>query len=235
MQKEIKKLLVIAAHPDDEVLGCGATVVLRKQQGWETHLLIMTQGLLGREESAEKTPTNLNEIDKLQKEMKSAAEVLGFISVYNLDFPDNRMDKVSRMDLAHAIKEHLARVKPHVIYTHHPGDYNWDHTLTFDAVLMAARHSPGEYGPEEILAFEVPSSTERGYQNSGQSFKPTVYIDVSKTIDKKKLALSYYASELRPYPHPRSMEALEYLSRKRGYEVGIEYAEAFELIRKVEI
>jgi len=127
----------------------------------------------------------------------------------------------------------VERVRPDTIFTHHPGDYNWDHTVTFDAVLMASRHSPGEFAAREVLAFEVLSSSERGYRN-GSAFAPTVYVDVSKTIDKKKLALTYYASEARPYPHPRSIEALEYLARKRGGEVGIEYAEAFELIRRVE-
>lgn len=230
----MKRLLVIAAHPDDEVLGCGATVALRKQQGWEPHLLIMTKGLLGREKDGKADPSLQKQIEKLQSEVRAAAEVLGFKTVENLDFPDNRTDTVSRMDLSHAIRERLAQLKPNVIYTHHPGDYNWDHTRTFESVLMAARHSPGEYGPEEIFAFEVPSSTERGYANGGQPFRPNVYVDVARTIDKKKLALTYYATEMRAYPHPRSVEALEYLSRKRGYEVGIEYAEAFELIRRVE-
>jgi LmbE family N-acetylglucosaminyl deacetylase len=231
----MKRLLVVAAHPDDEVLGCGATVVLRRQQGWEAHLVIMTQGVLGREKTGAADPKLQAEIEKLQSEMHGAADVLGFETVNCLGFPDNRMDTVSRMDVSHAIRQHLARLRPQAIYTHHPGDYNWDHTATFEAVLMAARHSPGEFGPEEIVAFEVLSSTERGYPNGGHTFRPNMYVDVAKTIDKKKLALCYYASELRRYPHPRSLEGIEYLARKRGSEIGIEYAEAFELIRRVEM
>ena len=232
--KAQKKITVIAAHPDDEVLGCGATLALRKMQGWETHLLIMTKGIGGRSKAGEEIERLRIHQEKLQTEVAKVADVLGFSSIHNFDFPDNRMDTVGRMDVALAIKEQLAKVRPDVIFTHHPGDYNWDHTITFDAVLMAARHSPGEYGPEHLYAFEVPSSTERGNPNSGSTFRPTTYVDVRKTIDKKKLALSYYATEARAYPHPRSAEALEYLARKRGYEVGLEYAEAFELIRGVE-
>ncbi len=229
-----KTLLVIAAHPDDEVLGCGATVALRKKQGWQTHLLVLTKGVLGRETTEKNREAHLQAIESLQAQTRAAADVLGFNSIAQLDFPDNRMDSVSRMDIAHSITDHLNTIRPNVVFTHHPGDYNWDHTLTFEAVLMAARQNPGDFAPDEILSFEVLSSTERGYAGGGRGFHPTTYVNVAKTIDKKKLALSYYTSEYRPYPHPRSIEAVEYLARKRGNEVGIEYAEAFELIRSVE-
>jgi LmbE family N-acetylglucosaminyl deacetylase len=234
-------LLVVAAHPDDEVLGCGATVALRVAQGWQAHLLIMTGGVAGR---TARRPDGISDdqldaetaaaMQRLRDESERAAELLGFTSVTRWSFPDNRMDTVSRMDVAQAIIPTLERLRPQTLLTHHPGDYNWDHTITFDAVMMAARHSPGEHGPREILAFEVPSSTERAWQTGGRSFHPNVYVDVARTIDKKKLALLTYQSECRPYPHPRSIEALEYLARKRGAEVGLEYAETFELIRRVE-
>jgi LmbE family N-acetylglucosaminyl deacetylase len=232
--KTPKKLLVVAAHPDDEVLGCGATVALRKRQGWETHLLILTRGNPAREKTEQARAQAADAIEKLQAETRAAADVLGFSSVTGCDFPDNRMDTVGRQDITHAIRETVERIRPDVIFTHHPGDYNWDHTITFESVLMAARQNPGDFAPSEIYAFEVLSSTERGYQNGDRAFHPTVYVNVAKSIDKKKLALSYYASEARPYPHPRSIEAVEFLARKRGGEVGIEYAEAFELIRRVE-
>lgn len=234
MSSAKKKILVVAAHPDDEVLGCGATVALRRRQGWEIHLLIMTKGLIGREKSEGEREKFREAIAKLQAEMEAAGEILGFSSVENLDFPDNRMDAVSRMDVAHAIKGKIDSVRPDAIFTHHPGDYNWDHTRTFEAVMMAARASPGEFLVREIYAFEVLSSTERSWQTATYAFMPTVYVDVKETIETKKKAMRAYETECKPYPHPRSVEGVEFLARKRGSEIGIEYAEAFALVRRIE-
>ncbi|MBY0471651.1 PIG-L family deacetylase [bacterium] len=231
------KLLVVAAHPDDEVLGCGATVAKRVSQGWEAYLLILTKGVAGRYSSQPDAATLKaveTETTQLGAEIDKATAAIGFKKVFRASFPDNRMDTVSRMDVSQEILTVLKEVRPTTIFTHHPGDYNWDHTIAFDSVMMAARSSPGEFAPQEILSFEVPSSTERSWQSEERTFRPNVYVNIKGSIDKKKLALSYYASEKRPYPHPRSIEALEYLSRKRGSEVGLEYAEAFHLIRRTE-
>lgn len=229
----VQKLLVIAAHPDDEVLGCGATMALRRSQGWETHVLIAATGITGRA-SLEQASADDPAIGKLRQEMEAAHALLGVTSAKALDFPDNRLDTVSRMDLAHAFKETIEQVRPGVIMTHHPGDYNWDHTRVFDAVMMAARSSPGEFAPSEICAFEVASSTERAWQSGGRVFQPNFYVDVEATIEVKKRALAAYATEVREYPHPRSPEGIEILAAKRGSDVGRRFCEAFELIRKVE-
>jgi len=133
------------------------------------------------------------------------------------------------------LKEVIQRVKPSLVFTHHPGDYNWDHGRTFDAVMMAARRNPPDFSPLEVRTFEVLSSTERAWQEPSRAFHPNLYMDVAGTIDMKKLALQYYEMEHRPYPHPRSIEAVEYLARRRGNEVGLVYAEAFHLVRKVEM
>ena len=233
---ETKAILVIAAHPDDEVLGCAATIALRVKNGASAHLLTLTGGLGGRKsDQALANEISTTETQELQKQMKSAADLVGYSSVTALNFPDNRMDTVSRMDVSHSILEVLKKVRPDVIYTHHPGDYNWDHTIVFDAVMMAARSSPGEFAPKEILCFEVLSSTERSWQHPSRVFCPNVYVNVAATIEIKKKALELYRTEYRNYPHPRSSEGQEFLARKRGNEVGIEYAEAFHLIRRVEI
>jgi LmbE family N-acetylglucosaminyl deacetylase len=166
--------------------------------------------------------------------MRRAADVLGFEEISMLDFPDNRMDTASRMDVTHALTPHVQSFRPDVLITHHPGDYNWDHTVTFDAVMMAARPNPPDHFPAEIWACEVPSSTERSWQDGGRAFHPNLYVDIARTIDQKKLAMTYYANEYRAYPHPRSIEALEYLARRRGSEVGLTHAEAFHVIRRVE-
>jgi N-acetylglucosamine malate deacetylase 1 len=235
MSNESQSLLVVVAHPDDEVLGCGATVALRGLQGYKTHLLIVAAGIAGRygnpsvfqEEIALKTA-------RLKEEMGLAARLLGFQTVQTLDFPDNRLDTVSRMDIAHAIDAVVEKIQPEILFTHHPGDYNWDHSIAFDAVLMAARVNPGEWSPKRIYSFEVPSATERAWQDPARAFHPNVHVDVSATIEKKKQAMKLYESEYRDYPHPRSVEGIEFLARKRGSEVGIEYAEAFCLIRALE-
>lgn len=228
-------LMVIAAHPDDEVLGCGATVHKLVNQGWRATLIIMSAGVAGRHT---KNSTITPEIQQAQvtlaKQMQQAATVIGYHTIDTFDFPDNRMDIVSKMDLAQAIRPVIEREKPNLIFTHHPGDYNWDHTATFEAVLMAARCNPPEFSPLEIRTFEILSATERSWQNGARIFMPNLYVDIARNIDMKKLAMQYYASEYRPYPHPRSIEAIEYLARRRGNEVGLAYAEAFHIIRKIE-
>jgi LmbE family N-acetylglucosaminyl deacetylase len=225
-------LLVVAAHPDDEVLGCGATVRKLVNGGWRAHLAVMTAGVAGRLVSGSAAGP---EQGALRAQLLRAADVIGFHGVDTFDFPDNRMDTVSRMDLALVLREVVERVRPTLVFTHHPGDYNWDHTRTFDAVMMAARPNPPDFAPLEIRTFEVLSSTERAWQEPARAFHPNLYVDVARTIDMKKLALRYYEMEYRPYPHPRSIEGVEYLARRRGNEAGLEYAEAFHVVRRVEL
>ena len=227
--------MVIAAHPDDEVLGCGATVHKLVCGGWRAHLIIMSGGVAGRlSGDTPHTETIQHEQATLAEQMRRAASAVGYRTTDTFSFPDNRMDVVSRMDLTQAIRPIIEREKPDLIFTHHPGDYNWDHTATFDAVMMAARCNPPEFHPLEIRTFEVLSSTERAWQDASRIFSPNLYIDVSRSIDVKKLAMQYYENEYRPYPHPRSIQAIEYLARRRGNEVGLTYAEAFHVVRKVE-
>ncbi|MCB9477461.1 MAG: PIG-L family deacetylase [Deltaproteobacteria bacterium] len=228
-------MLVVAAHPDDEILGCGGTVAVRVDQGWTAHLMIVASGIAGRfadpsahqEEFAEQRVA-------LEHNARRAASTVGFSTTRFLNLADNRLDTVPRQNIAHAIDSLIDEVRPDTIYTHHPGDYNWDHGVVFDAVMMAARHSPGEFAPTELYTFEVGSSTERAAPFANRAFLPNTYVDISAGIERKKAAMQIYESEYRPYPHPRSVEGLEYSARKRGLDVGLEYAEAFCLIRRVE-
>ena len=231
--KDNRTICVVAAHPDDEVLGCGATVALRVGQGATAHLLICATGISSRYED-QSDPKIIDGISALRGEMKRAAYIIGFSSAEILDFPDNRLDTVSRQDIVNEIKKRVELYRPDELFTHHPGDYNWDHRIVFEAVMMAARHSSGEFAPSRLYSFEVPSATERSWRHPGSVFCPNTYVNVKGAIDKKKLAMKSYESEYRPYPHPRSIEGIEYWARKRGLEVGLEYAEAFELIRSVE-
>ncbi len=231
--KKGKTALVVAAHPDDEVLGCGATIRLMVNKGWKCHLAIMTNGVGGRYTDSENTKI-ADEQRELAKQATKAAELIGFSSIEFGDFPDNRMDTVSRADLTHWVRAQIEDKRPHTVFTHHPGDYNWDHTLTFEAVMMGARPNPPEFCPSEIRTFEVLSSTERAWQSESRAFHPNLFIDVEDTIEVKKEALKAYEMEYRAYPHPRNEQSIEYLARKRGNEIGINYAEAFHIIRKLE-
>ncbi len=228
-------ILVVVAHPDDEVLGCGATMALRVKQGYRVHLLICATGISGRYENPKEKQLEIEkQIADLRHDMSVVADLIGFTNVEALDFPDNRLDMVPRQDISNTIKERINLLMPDEIYTHHSSDYNWDHGRVFDAVMMAARHSPGEFAPSRIFSFEVPSATERARPHPSTQFCPNSYVNIKATIDQKKMAMKLYRSEYRPYPHPRSIEGIEYWARKRGLEVGLEYAEAFELIRSVE-
>src|SRR5262249_50810626 len=149
----------------------------------------------------------------LDEQMRRAAAVVGYEGIDVFDFPDNRMDTVGRMDIAQAIRPVIERERPSLVLTHHPGDYNWDHTIVFDAVMMAARCNPPDFYPSEIRSCEVLSATERAWQDSARAFCPNLYVDISRSIDMKKLAMQYYHSEYRAYPHPRSIEAIEYQAR----------------------
>jgi len=227
----VQRLMVICAHPDDEVLGCGGLVCRLVDEGWSAARVIMTRGVEGRHEAGSGEARAAQE--SLAREMAAAGEVLGFSRTYQLDHPDNRMDTVGRMDLARSLTPLLAEVEPSLVLTQHPGDYNWDHTRTFDAVMMAARANPPDVHPTEIRTFEVPSSTERAWQSADRAFHPNIWVDISASLEAKKEALRCYASEMRSFPHPRSPEAVEHLARCRGAEVGLGAAEAFHLVRRI--
>jgi LmbE family N-acetylglucosaminyl deacetylase len=230
-----KTILVVAAHPDDEVLGCAATVAKYVMQGATAHLVIMTPGVGGRVAAdLQHNKEILTAQAKLSLEAKEAADLIGYETITILEHPDNRLDTVSKMDISLQIKEIVQKVKPEIVFTHHPGDYNWDHTITFESTMMASRPNPPEFSPSEIRTFEVLSSTERAWQDSSRAFHPNLYVDISDFINLKTKAMTIYSTENRPYPHPRSEEAILNLALRRGNEVGMVHAEAFHLVRKIE-
>ena len=230
-----KRMLVIAAHPDDEVLGAGGTIAKRAKEGWHVAVVFCATGVMGRYSAKElNKPSVVREIARLNADSQKAAKILGVRQTYSLGFPDNRLDMVSRMDVAHALRKIVEKEKPEVVLTHHAGDYNWDHTIVFESALMACRPNHGDFYPKEIYSFEVLSSTERAFQYGQNIFAPTHFVSIERTVTLKKKALAAYRTEARPYPHPRSGEAVETLAKKRGNEVGLRYAEAFQLIRRIE-
>jgi N-acetylglucosamine malate deacetylase 1 len=236
-----ERVLVIAAHSDDEVLGCGGTIAAHIQKGDAVRLLFMTNGVGARgnqPQTGHSRKQRPREEGKTRQAMeraeasRRALTCLGVDDFSNLDFPDNRMDTVPLLEIAQAIESQLADFKPDVIYTHHGGDLNVDHRAVHEAVMTACRPQPGST-VRRILAFEVMSSTEWRAPHPGSAFLPNWHQDISATLNDKIGALKCYDQEMRPWPHSRSIKALEYLARHRGACVGLEAAEAFVCARNI--
>jgi LmbE family N-acetylglucosaminyl deacetylase len=221
------KVLVVAAHPDDEVLGCGGTIARHVAKGDEAKAIFMTDGVSSRLPVTGASPA----WGRRQVAAHRAAEVLGLmLPSAVLGFGDNRMDDGPLLDVVQMIEGGVSSFAPDIIYTHHAGDLNIDHQITHQAVMTACRPMPGST-VKAIYAFEVPSSTEWA---SDQSFRPNYFVDISSTLDKKMEALKAYNEEMRDFPHPRSYEAVEALAKWRGASVGLQAAEAFMTLRRIE-
>lgn len=219
------KILVIAAHPDDEVLGAGGIIAKHVDEGDEVYCLILGQGMMSRNGVTEEN------ITKLRQDAQTASEILGFKEINFSSFPDNSFDSVPLLEIVKEVENYLEKIKPQVIYTHYENDLNVDHRLTFQAVLTACRPC-NEFCPKEIYSFEILSSTE--WQSKvHNTFHPNFYVNIKDTVVRKKEALKRYKSEIREYPHSRSSEGVEILARYRGLEAGFEFAEAFCLVRKI--
>ncbi|MGM0444170.1 MAG: PIG-L deacetylase family protein [Fibrobacterota bacterium] len=228
----MKSIAVIAAHPDDEVLGCGASIARECDRGARVSVLIAATGKSSRYAAVEDAPPE--EIKQLYAESRRSLGILGVQpeDIHFGGFPDQRLDVIPLLDIVQWLQKVLNDLAPNVIYTHHYGDYNRDHTVVHDATMVACRPYLGEVYPQQIYAYEVLSSTE--WAGAVRSpFRPMVYHDVADSIERKKEAMAAYESELRPYPHPRSVKGVEALAMKRGNEVSIPWAEAFELIRDI--
>jgi LmbE family N-acetylglucosaminyl deacetylase len=222
-------ILIIAAHPDDEVLGCGGTIAKLSIVN-KVYTLILGEGVTSRKNQQKK---NVQKVKQLQKEAEHANKILGVKKVYFEGLPDNKFDTLSLLNIIKIIERYIQKIKPDVIYTHHYGDLNIDHTITYKVVLTATRPISGVHYPRKILAFEVLSSTEWNQQHQAMIFIPNIYVDISETVEKKLRAMKCYTSEIRQYPHPRSLQGINIHAQKRGLEVGLKFAEAFYLIRDI--
>lgn len=226
----MKKILVIAAHPDDEVLGCGGTIARYADEGSTVSVMILGEGVTSRDEERQRSKRGL-ELRNLKEQSINACKILGvnYTSVY--DLPDNRFDTVPLLDVVKLIEKEIAERKPEVIFTHSKSDLNIDHAITHRAVLTATRPVPGQ-PVKELYAFEVPSSTEWAFGSFG-SFNPNIFVDIKDYLVLKIKGMAAYGGESREFPHPRSAQALGALAEYRGGMAGFEAAEAFELIRKL--
>lgn len=224
-------VLVVAAHPDDEVLGCGGTIARHAASGDEVHILIMAEGATSRGASRD-TVKFKDDLKGLARAAKDAADFLGARSVTLHDFPDNRMDSVDFLDVVKVVEDSFKAFKPQKVYTHFRDDMNIDHRIVCEAVFTAARPHPGQT-VSELLCYEVPSSTEWQVVGGSQAFSPNCHVNISETLEKKLSALKIYESEMREWPHARSIRAIKHLAFFRGASVGMSAAEAFMQGRRI--
>lgn len=224
-----KKILVVAAHPDDEALGCGGSIARWVDEGSQVHLAFLSDGIGAR------SPDALEANDALAQRRTAAecaADVLGVHSIQFDDLPDNQLDSMPLLHITQRVEALIGNFKPDTVVTHHGGDLNIDHRRVHQAVITACRPQRG-HPVRTILCFEVASSTEWQPPGSGAPFVPDWFIDISATLSRKLAALDGYAAEMRDWPHPRSREGVEYLARWRGAIVGCDAAEAFMLSRAI--
>ena len=226
-----KKILVIVAHPDDELLGLGATIHrLIFNFGCTVRAVILGEGITSR--------ADVRDRDKWEKELEIhrgniyvAQKAIGYESVSIYDFPDNRFDTVALLDIIKVVEKEKQNFQPEVIFTHHGGDLNIDHQRTFEAVITACRPMAHEK-VNTIITFETPSGTEWRAASDPKHFIPNLFFEVSeKDVEAKIKGMEAYDFERRKYPHPRSPEALTILAQRWGVVIGKQYAEAFMLIR----
>lgn len=224
----MKNILVVAAHPDDEVLGCGGTMSRLSEEGAVVHVRILATGGTARGPLAEES-----DVRELRESTSRALSLLGVTgTVKHFDLPDNAMDTVALLDVVRIIEGAIDETQPSTVFTHHFGDLNVDHQLTARAVLTASRPQPGCL-VKEVLAWETASSTEWAFGGTQSSFEPNVFHELGLHLDRKLKALGEYSQELRSWPHPRSIDGIRALAHLRGSAAGFDSAEAFTLMRSV--
>src|SRR5271157_3303542 len=228
--RDTNSVLVVVAHPDDEVLGCGGTMARLAQEGHEVRVAILAEGMTSR--SPQREQADPKQLHHLHQQARQAADKLHVKEVVVASLPDNRLDTVPLLEVVKLVEDLIEKFGPEVIYTHHPGDLNVDHGVVHRAVLTATRPMPGQK-VREIFAFEVPSSTEWAFHQVEPTFRPNVFVDITGTLEAKISALACYESETRKFPHPRSPEALRAIAARWGSVAGLPAVEAFELIRSI--
>ena len=219
-------ILVIAAHPDDEILGCAGTLA-KASKNHDIHILIMGEGITSR---FDKKEAHKDKIEKLHLDVLNASKMLGVNEPSILNLPDNKFDTVPFLEIVKLVEKSIRQHRPKVIFTHSAGDLNIDHSIVHRAALTATRPMSDCF-VKEIYAFEIPSSTEWSFNQFVSSFNPNYYVDITDTLEIKLKVCEIYETEIRPYPHPRSIEAVKALAHFRGSTAGLKAAEAYKVIR----
>lgn len=226
----MKKVLVIAAHPDDEVMGLGGTIAKLSAQGVECHLLIVTDG----SSSQYRESDHLGEIIEAKKiETKNCADILGFRSIHYGELPDMKLDMTPHIVINQVIERVVDEVQPDTVFTHFWGDVNRDHQEVYKSTLVAVRPVMGQV-VKELYCYRVPSSTEWTPNKADTMFMPNYFVNIEKYAEQKYRAFACYSTELREYPHPRSVEYLRETDKAAGIRIGLLAAEEFVLLRKLD-
>ena len=225
------KILVVVAHPDDELLGLGASMhKLINEQSSKVRVVILGEGITSRSDNRDPKEWE-KELLIHKKNIELARKAIGYESVGIYDFPDNRFDTIALLDIIKVIEKEKEDFQPEIIFTHHGGDVNIDHQRTFEAVITCTRPMEHEL-VSSIITFETPSGTEWRASTDPKHFIPNFFIEVSKSnLDAKIAAMESYEFEKRMFPHPRSPQALTILAKYRGLTIGKEYAESFMIVR----
>ena len=224
MTKKNNSVLVVAAHPDDEAIGCFGTLLKHYKFGDEINIIFLSDGVSSR-------GINKKKKHERKKNCLKVLKIIGLKSknVFFLDYPDNMMDTVPLLDVIKNIEEIKKKIQPNVLYTHFSNDLNIDHRIAYQAAITASRPSKNET-IKKILCFEIVSSTEWSDKNK-QIFSPNYFVDISKFINRKLKALAIYDKEIKKSPNARSLENIKNLALLRGSSVGVNYAEAFFIER----
>ncbi len=236
MMKELfrnKKIMMVVAHPDDELLGPGATMNrLISELGVKAHVVILGEGITSRSDTRDPALWE-KELAIHRNNIMSAQKAIGYQSVQIYDLPDNRFDSVALLDIIKVVEKEKKAFNPDIIFTHHGGDVNIDHQRTFEAVITACRPMEHEQ-VKTIITFETPSGTEWRASTDPRHFIPNLYMGVTKeNVEAKIKGMESYEFEKRPFPHPRSPEALMIQAQRWGVAAGLHYAEAFCIVRSI--
>lgn len=230
----MRKILIVGAHPDDEILGVGGTLAKHAAQGDEVYACLLCEHVNARANKPEHT--------RFLEQVHAAKNIIGIKEILFFDFPNIAMNTVPTLKIVQAIEEAIVRFKPEVVYTHHVGDVNDDHHVVFRATMAAIRLPERGNIPglprnliKEVLSYETPSSTEWAAPLPAHAFLPNVFVNIRDFLDKKLQALSCYENVTKSYPHPRSVEAMRAKAKTTGVQAGLEAAEAFMLMRGLRI
>ena len=222
-----KKVLLIVAHSDDETFGCGGLIKKLSLNKNTINAISFTNGVGSRSKN------NQEEIKKRKISSIKASKILGFKWLAQYDYPDNQLDKISLLELIKIIESHKKKIQPHIVITHNFSDLNIDHRRIAEATLTAFRPEPKEK-LEQLITFEIPSATDFRMLKNKKNFLPNYFLNIERFLKFKIRAIQCYKQELKKYPHSRSVKGIKNLNRMRGNQSGLNYAEAFEIVRKIE-
>jgi len=217
------RVLVIAPHADDEVIGAGGTIAKHVAHGDEAYLCVVTQPY--------SPPWSEQHLAAARPQVRAVQQVLNLRDVFFCGFPSVKLNTVPQIELAWALQRVLDEVRPEVVYTSSPSDINEDHRIVYDRTLVAARPLPGS-ALRRLLAYEIATTARFGLPAGCAPFVPNVFVDIAAFLDKKLEAMACYRTQLRDWPHPRSLQALRLQAEERGVSVGLQAAECFCLIRE---